>query len=361
MHKSATMESLHEMGRQRDESIRRATHQKIEQDRARQLVATVSAEAKARERDEKARRVSLERAKQQQDYAKVNAQQNERRQHMLGRVAVHEAEVRSRLAEEIVAHDVAGRLRKRALAEARDRTLAVKAEATTQSVRRAQSAKLSREADVFAQRKAEAALREDARDVRVQKARAAKERERLEIVKRNMDDEARREKALRSVHERDAQQHVKLASEVVNAEAVSRRRLSGAAAHRLKEVAELSQARQLQQARAVEARVRREHAHREAALQAAVVKHREREAKAQRAAQLKESQRLYYAQRNALHDAKYEQRSMDAFAMEMAAQMEGMEQHGPAAAERLGLSRTSSATILQYVGGGAGPSLAASL
>ena len=54
-------------------------------------------------------------------------------------------------------------------------------------------------------------------------------------------------------------------------------------------------------------------------LVAAAAKEKERELKAKRAAELKESQRLYYATRNAMHDAKFEEQSANAWAAEMGA------------------------------------------
>ena len=322
-HKSANLDKLADLAQQRQIDLENALASKHEQEMRKALAAKVEADAKARERVIKAERVAEEKARQQEEYAKHNRAEEEKRQQMLKKVAAQEVEVRNRLASEIVAHDLAGRLRKRHIAEAKEVDIQKRAVETEAALRRAQSAKTIREADVIKRINAEAAFKAKAREDRIEKATARRQQERLEYVKRNAEEEARRIQALEVVRQREAAQQQVLVQQVVQANEAAKKRLSVAAVHRLREVVEIAQERKKKEAQALVSKEDKEKRAREIVLAAAAAREKERRLKADRVAQLKEEQRLYFVKRNQMHDAKYQERELASFAADIASLSSG--------------------------------------
>ena len=303
--KSASHDALREQARQRDVSIARANAIKYEAEQRKLEQKFVEHAAKDRERQLAMRRVAEEKAKQHEVVAKKNQEEELRRQKMAQQIQAHEQEVRSRLAGEIVKHDLAGRLRKREIAAAKDAAIRQKAVETQAQLERAQQEKSIKEAEIIARIKADASMKAEAREERVAKAKAVKEVQYAEYAKRNAEEEERRVKALELIQQREAQEALKLAAEVVRNEEHAKRRISSAAVHRLKEVAEAAEARKKQAERAIEIKANKERREREIQLAAAAEMEKKREARLKKAAELKEAQRLYYVQRNAMEEVRY--------------------------------------------------------
>ena len=321
MARSASMAQIVEAGRQREYQQQRAVQLKQEQENRKQLIAEKEHVAKARERRLKAQRVEAEKQRAQAEIANQNRQAEEKRQEMLAKVALQEVEVRKRLAGEIMQVDASVQQRKKAIAEKKEQVVLEAAQKLEQKLRRAQSAKSIREVTAMERVKAEAAFREGARDMRVHRAKVAKEQERLEYVRRNAEEEARRVRALEEVMKQEAQQKLRLVSSLVRQDTAAKSRLERTSGEKLKHTVELARQREEQIAKAAEAKVIREQRVREQIAAAAAIKEKERNERARRAMESKESQRLYYVQRNAMKDARFEQMGQEYF--EAAMQSEG--------------------------------------
>lgn len=340
MIKSASSEQLVEAGRQRDVLIARANAEKNEREARRNMAALTAHEARERERVLKMRRVEEEKAREKEGIVKHNQAESDKRQVMLEQVAAREYEMRARLASDIVSHDMAGRLRKRDIAEQRDAMIQTKAIETENTLRRAQSAKALREAVVIERIKASAADKAAARDLRIAKVHAIRENERLQYAQRNAEEEARRVRALEAVQRKEAEVQMRLASDVAHAAQAARQRYSTSQVGRLREVADHAAQRAKQQQRAVDAKATKERREREIQLAAAAVMEKKRVAQAQRAAERKEAQRLYYVERNILQESKYEQHAQSVVDAEL-----GGVATIAAAASLGGLSRAASAAL----------------
>ena len=322
MARSASMAQIVEAGRQRDYQQQRAVHAKHEQESRKQLIAEREHVAKVRERRLKAERIEAQKARAQVEIAAHNRQEEEKRQQMLARVAQQEAEQRRKLAGEILQVDAVVQQRKKTIAEKQEMEVIERAQQLEQKLRRAQSAKSLREVVSMERVKADAAFREGARDVRVARAKVAKENERLEYVRRNAEEEARRVRAIEDVMKQEAAQKLRLVSELVRADTHSKSRLQRTASERIQVTIEQAKQREEQLARAAVAKQERELRVRQQIAAAAAVKERERNVRAQRAFEAKESQRLYYVQRNAMKDARFEQMGQEYF--EAAMQQESL-------------------------------------
>lgn len=273
--------------------------------------------ARVRERKLASLRAAEDKLRQQAEHVQRNAEEEGRRKEMLERVAHHEAALRSRLATEIMQADAAVRLRRRGIAEARQQVVEDRAAVVVAQLRRAKSAKALREASEVERIKRDVQLREGERAQRVERARAAKELERLEYVRRNAEEEGRRIRALGAMQQKEAKQKVALVRTLVRSERAHGVRLRRVVADKVKDTVELGVARQKQLARAAEARHEKEACERHMVQYAAAAKEKARKEKAQRVAELKESQRLYYVQRNAMAEAAYERHGQEVFEAEM--------------------------------------------
>ena len=119
----------------------------------------------------------------------------------------------------------------------------------------------------------------------------------------------------------EAQQKLRLVSSLVRQDTAAKSRLERTSSEKLKHTVELARQREEQIAKAAEAKVIREQRVREQIAAAAAIKEKERNERARRAMESKESQRLYYVQRNAMKDARFEQMGQEYF--EAAMQSEG--------------------------------------
>ena len=192
-----------EAGRQREASIVRANQVKQEQIHRKQLVAEAEHVANEQARKEKVKKAAEEKRLLQLEYAKHNREEEEKRQVMLERVASQERIVRSRLASAISQAEVAVDRRKRVIAAAKESVLAVKAQETVKQLRRAQSAKAIREAQEVERIRAEALHVTESATCR-QRAREAKEQERLVFVMRNAEEKQARAHALQEVQNQES-------------------------------------------------------------------------------------------------------------------------------------------------------------
>ena len=313
MQKSASVNSLHEAGRARDASIARANQLREEQAMRKQLQAAGAAAARERERKAKVKRASMEKTRMVEEVARYNREEEMKRQQMLEKVASQEAEERHQLASQILQADAAGRARQRDIAVRKSEVIAERATQLQGQLQRVQSAKTLREAVAMERARTDAHYRATAREDRVAKAKVTKEEERRQYARRNAEEEARRVQALAQVHQREATSRVHLARQIAMAAEGGRQRILQVAQERSREVAGRAVALRRQRDAAVEAKMKLE-AERERQVQAlGAERERERRARAMRAQELKESERLYYVQRNALEEARYDQRSLQSF------------------------------------------------
>ena len=313
MQKSASVNSLHEAGRARDASIARANQLREEQAMRKQLQAQGAAAARERERKAKVKRASMEKTRMVEEVARYNREEEMKRQQMLEKVASQEAEERHQLASQILQADAAGRARQRDIAVRKSEVIAERATQLQGQLQRVQSAKTLREAVAMERARTDAHYRATAREDRVAKAKVTKEEERRQYARRNAEEEARRVQALAQVHQREATSRVHLARQIAMAAEGGRERILQVAQERSREVAGRAVALRRQRDAAVEAKMKLE-AERERQVQAlGAERERERRARAMRAQELKESERLYYVQRNALEEARYDQRSLQSF------------------------------------------------
>ena len=317
--KSANLEKLADIAQQRQIDLENAIASKREQEARKAVAAKAEADVKAMSRVIKQQRVAQVKERQQEEYAMNNRAVEERRQHMLKKVAAEEVEVRNRLASEIVAHDLAGRMRKRHIADAKELEVQKKAVETEAQLRRAQSAKTVQEAQIIKRINAEAAVKERAREERVEKANARRAQEREVYVKRNAEEEVRRLRALELVKQKEAFQQQVLVQQVVQQNEAAKKRLSSAAVDRLREEVEKAQELKKKQAKALVLKEDREKRAREVVLAAAAAREKERRLKEERVEKEKEEKRLYFAKRNQMHDQKYQERELASFAADVAA------------------------------------------
>ena len=317
MARSASQTQLIEAGRERDYQQARAVEKKYEQESRKQLEKEAEHVARARERRVKAARVEEEKARAQLEVAAHNREEESRRQVMLERVALQEAEVRKRLASEILQVDEAVRQRKRSIEEKKQVEVLERAKTLEAHLRRAQSAKSIREVAEIQKIRQEAAFREGARDVRVARAKVAKESERLEFVRRNAEEEARRVRGIEQVQRAEAENKLRLVGELVRADVRGKDRLKRTASEKVLETVKLAQERENKIAIAAQAKAEREARTRQQIAAAAALKEKARKARAEHALEAKEQQRLYYVQRNMMQEARFEQRGQDYFEQEM--------------------------------------------
>lgn len=311
--REAIATKLLEAGYLRDKAIERAVASKHEQEaRKMRQVAAESAELE-RERVIKVKKAQEARDQYQREIAEHNAAEEEKRQQMLLKVAEEEALERMRKAKIMVEHEAAGRRRLQAVAVQREEIRLQRAAALEVQLRRARVVKAAKEAWVEQQIKVAAAERMAQAERRRAVAAQAKVVEQEAYARRNAAEEEKRIHMLQLVAEREAEEQLRVAAAAAAAKAAGERRVASVASLNASKVAERAARVSIQLERAVYLKAQREVSHQaevEAKVRAREVERRRRIAKAQ---EVKQQQQRYYAERNAAHDAKFEEASIAHF------------------------------------------------
>lgn len=313
LHKDATLHRYLEAGRQRDASIERATTSKVEQMMMKEMRITASAAERERNARAKVAKAQLVREREKLAIAEANRAEDERRLKALARIQEDEADARSRLALEITHHAQAGERRAASVAKKRQEDARERAAMLQVQLQRAQSAKSLKEAWAAEQTQVAALVRQQQAEHRVAKAMQARAKDHEKIARRNAEAEARRQEALVKIQKQEQDARHKLAGEIVNARRAGEARLAVVAKLREATATERAAATAQQLQKAAEEKMKREHLVQREIEEKARARERERRRRLAHAQAVKEQQRLYFAERNAAEEARYEQRSLANF------------------------------------------------
>ena len=318
LHKDATLGRYLEAGRQRDEAIERATTNKVEQIMMREIRVSSAASERERDRRVKVAKAQLVREREKLAIAEANKAEDERRLKALARIQEDETDARSRLALEITHHAQAGERRAASVAKKRQEDARERAAMLEVQLQRAQSAKSLKEAWAAEQTQVSALARQHQSEHRVAKAMEARAKDHEKVARRNAEAEARRQEALVKIQKQEQDERHKLAGEIVKARRAGEARLAVVAKLREATATERAAATAQQLQRAAVEKMKKEQMVQREIEDKARARERERRRRLAHAQAVKEQQRLYFAERNAAEEARYEQRSLANFENAMA-------------------------------------------